>query len=511
MASLVASLLSLFKPFNVFCGVGAYAFWKIFHALYLSPLRNVPGSFWMRISKLPMFIADVRGTERDFMLRNYERYGSVFVMEPRKVAVCDPDDCAMILGSHAFAKDQKYANVDFIEPNVFLTRDPELNKQRRRQIGPVLSAKNLKKMEDTILDAGPRQLVAKWGQVADQGKICYYYDFMLMTFDIIGSLGFGHAQRSLTTGDRRIAHWVKRSFMLLFLQAIAPIAKSWPFKRVLAKSLYADANKLIELGSRAIEQRRELLLKEADANNKPADILQAFIDAEDPESRIQMTKSQVVTETIIGLLAGSDTSSNTLAWTVHLLLMHPQHLERATKEVRAVFARDHTITYEEAQESLPFLEACMFESLRLRPVTSNLPRCIPRGGVVLQGHFIPDGHSCSVSIVAANMSSRVWAHPYKYLPERFLNNNIRKKRVLTFSTGVRVCPGRHLALMEILTTLANILNAFDLKLPEDSLFGPERVDKQTGLPVLMPYSYAITCAPRFPDRDCNVVISKRKD
>ncbi|KAJ2374623.1 hypothetical protein IW150_002998, partial [Coemansia sp. RSA 2607] len=129
-------LWGLVRPLNLCCGLSAYFAWKVFYALYLSPLRNVPGSFWTRISYLPMLYHDIRGTEPEFMNYHANKYGSVFVMEPKKIAVCDPEDCLVVLGSHSFLKDHHYSNVEFIEPNMFLTRDPELNKQRRRQVGP---------------------------------------------------------------------------------------------------------------------------------------------------------------------------------------------------------------------------------------------------------------------------------------------------------------------------------------------------------------------------------------
>ncbi|KAJ2689230.1 hypothetical protein GGH99_002868 [Coemansia sp. RSA 1285] len=461
----------------------------------------------------------MRGVGREFMLRHYERYGTVFVLEPKKIAVCDPDDCATVLGTHAFLKDEKYGNVDFIEPNVFLTRDPTLNKQRRRQIGPALSTSNLLKMEDVVLAAGPKQLLAKWDtQLAksDNGKtvICYHYDFVLLTFDIIGTLGFGQSHRSLTSGDRQITHWVKQSFNLLFVQFIFPkLAKSWLFKNVIAKTLHRDVDGFIKFSSRAIEQRKALLAEKAAVNSeKPNDILQSFIDAQDSESQLHMTSSQVVTETIISMLAGSDTSSNTLSFTIHLLLMHPQYLKQATEEARSVFERSHVITYTEALKSLPFLEACMYESMRLLPVSTNLPRCMPRGGTVIQGHFIPEDHTCSVSTLCSNVNEGVWgSQPLAYNPQRFIQDPALKKRIMTFSMGVRGCPGRNLAVIEILTTLANIVNAYDLEIPEDSLFTPDRVDKQTGLPVLIPAASGVTYVPRFPDRDCNVVVSRRTD
>ncbi|KAJ2658893.1 hypothetical protein IWW48_003793 [Coemansia sp. RSA 1200] len=395
----------------------------------------------------------MRGVGREFMLRHYKRYGSVFVLEPKKIAICDPDDCATVLGSHAFLKDKKYGNVDFIEPNVFLTRDPTLNKQRRRQIGPALSTNNLLKMEDVVLAAGAKQLLAKWDKQlaeSDNGKavICYHYDFVLLTFDIIGTLGFGQSHRSLTSGDRQITHWVKQSFNLLFVQFIFPkLAKSWLFKNVIGKTLHSDVDNFIRFSSRAIEKRKTLLAaKTADNGEKPNDILQSFIDAQDSESQLSMTPSQVVTETIISMLAGSDTSSNTLSFTIHLLLMHPQHLRQAIEEARSAFERTHVITYTEALKSLPFLEACMYESMRLLPVSTNLPRCMPRGGTVIQGHFIPEDHTCSVSTLCSNVDESLWGNqPLAYNPQRFIQNPALKKRIMTFSMGVRGCPGRNLA------------------------------------------------------------------
>ncbi|KAJ1725361.1 hypothetical protein LPJ61_005652, partial [Coemansia biformis] len=182
-------LVEALRPVHVCASVGVYVTWKVVHALYLSPLRNVPGPFLSRISWLPMRLNEVFGTEPEMMVQHCEKYGSIFVMEPNKVAVCDPHDCMMILGTHAFRKDYFYERVDFMEPNIFLTTDPELNRHRRRQIGPALNLRSLLHMEPTILAAGAGQLVAKWGQaITDAGaegkaRICYFDDLLLMAFD----------------------------------------------------------------------------------------------------------------------------------------------------------------------------------------------------------------------------------------------------------------------------------------------------------------------------------------
>ncbi|KAJ2764895.1 hypothetical protein IWQ57_004996, partial [Coemansia nantahalensis] len=211
--------------------LAAYMAWKVVYELFFSPLRRVPSSFWSRISKLPLRYHKVRGTEPEFMLNNYAKYGNIFLIEPGRISACDPADCRTILGSHDFTKDSFYDKVDFMEPNILLTRDPKLGALRHQQIGPALSPAGLRPMESAILDAGPRQLLAKWDLAiaaagADgQARICYYYDFVLMAFDVIGSLGFGQVHRSLTTGDRKVVTWVRQTFKLLFLQMVAPIVK----------------------------------------------------------------------------------------------------------------------------------------------------------------------------------------------------------------------------------------------------------------------------------------------
>ncbi|KAI8318140.1 cytochrome P450 [Martensiomyces pterosporus] len=444
----------------------AHIAWRTIYALYFLPLRNIPGQFFSRIS-------------------NYEKYGNMSIVTNKMVAVCDPNDCRLILATHAFRKDMLYAHVDFIEPNMLLTGDPGLNKQRRRQVGPALSLASLRKMEPTILAAGIQQLLDKWDSAIEQSstgkaKVCYEKDFVMMTFDVIGSLGFGRTQRLLTAGDLTVVRWKTNSLMLV--QVVAGELKWLPFSYLLTKSLRKDVEEFIAFANQSIEERKQLV---AEGAAKPSDILQAYIDAEDPESRTRMTPSQVTAEVIMTLRAGAGTTSDTLTWTIHLLMLHPQHYKRSVDEVRSNFDKDHLITFDEVKERLPFLEACVYESMRTRPVSSFLPRIVPPGGVTLQGHFIPEGYTCIPLISAANMNMDAWDEPHTFNPER------------------------NLAWVEMLTTLANLFNAYDFALPEDALFTQDNLDKY-GQPVIMPQKMIFTNGPRFPERDCQVVISKRQ-
>ncbi|KAJ2500231.1 hypothetical protein GGH96_002924 [Coemansia sp. RSA 1972] len=254
-----------------------------------------------------------------------------------------------------------------------------------------------------------------------------------------------------------------------------------------------------------VEQRKRDV---SESGVKRNDILQAFIDAEDPQTKTRMTANQIVSETAINMWAGTETTANTLTWTMHMLLLHPHYMERAQQEVREQFAPSCVIEYEDARAQLPFLEHTCFEALRLHAPVNNLSRMVTQGGVVLRGHYIPDHCSVSVSIHACNTNAETWERPMVFDPERFIKCPEQKRMLLTFSAGVRTCPGRHLALWEIFTTLANVLNNYKLELPGDAVFTPKRTNGDG--PVAMPYYHAITCSPKYPDRDCIVMVSKRE-
>ena len=117
-----------------------------------------------------------------------------------------------------------------------------------------------------------------------------------------------------------------------------------------------------------------------------------------------------------------------------------------------------------------------------------------------------------ISIYPCHRNPNIWETPNKFVPERFFTKGTTdideelKKQVIPFSAGVRVCPGRNLAQLEILITLANLLRDYDFELPSDSLFGPDVIDPSTGEPKMMPIVLEVALVPQYPDRDCMIRI-----
>ncbi|KAJ1904096.1 hypothetical protein LPJ81_002697 [Coemansia sp. IMI 209127] len=485
---------------------------RMIYLLYFAPLSKIPGSWINKLTLLQIKFNAVLGRLGDKCEDDYYKYGDIYVTGPNAVTICDPADCRTVLGTHRFAKSEMYKLIVLIDDTMFTTRSAELTHVRRRQVGPAFTHGYVTAMEPTILECGIHSMRRKWDGMIDssasnEAVVPYSQHFSLVSFDIIGALGYGQRFNSLKENSGKIVDWVNNYNKLAQICFAFPKASSFPFN-LITRSLVKGKDDLRTFGDNATELRREKLKSGALAE-KPKDLLQALIDAEDPESRVRMTQKQITAQNIEFLIGGIDTTSFSMSWTLHYLLLYPEVYRCAVREVRSKFSRSHTITYSEGKSQLPFIDACIYESMRIRAVSGViLPRIVPKGGATFQGHFLPAGTQICVNVAGANHHKETWGNPRRFMPERFLGEGEKRKQdVITFSSGVRICPGRNLAKYEMITILANLLKDYDLSLPHDALFQPDRVDND-GYPVVMPRINSVTVKPKYPECDCLVVIKR---
>ncbi|KAJ2086511.1 hypothetical protein IW138_005631 [Coemansia sp. RSA 986] len=497
--------------------VAAIAFYiagRIIYLLNFAPLSKIPGS---RIDKLTMLKVKFNafcGWLGDTCEDEYYEYGDIYVVGPKGVVISNPSDCKTVLSTHRFMKSDMYKCCVLTADTMFTTQSAELAHVRRRQIGPAFTHGYLNGMEPTILECGIQSIKQKWDALIDgsgtgEATMPYVLHFSLATFDIISALGYGQRFNALKDNSSKIVEWVDNHNRLALLSVVFTNTNWFPVN-LLTRSLVKSKNDFVEFSDDAANKRREML--RYGKMEKPKDILQAMIDAEDPDSRVRMTQKQITAENIGLLIAGTDTTSVTMSWTLHYLLLYPEVYRRAVREVRSKFPREHTITYAQGKAELPYIDACIYESMRIRPVSGVfLPRIVPEGGATFQGHFLPAGTEIAVNVAGANHHKETWEEPRKFMPERFLGEGEKRKHnVITFSSGVRICPGRNLALYEMMTILANLLKDYDFSLPANALFRPDKVDKD-GYPVVMPRTHSLTVMPKYPERDCLVVARHASD
>ncbi|PIA17156.1 cytochrome P450 [Coemansia reversa NRRL 1564] len=495
--------------------------WFVVHTVrkaIFTSLWNVPGPLLCAFTNFPLYYYTYCGKYHEFTLALHKKYGDVVRVGVNQISLANVDELRRVMSTHNFPKGKSYERGLFWAPSTFSTTDPELNKLRRRQTGVVYSMPAMRAFEDAVIENGALSLIEAWDnniaesrEKSDQALVNYFYDFHGIAFDIIGALGFGCNFNIVRGGDWTIIDKIHKLTNLISIKSISPaIARlKWLFK-----DLYSALDYMMSLADNAQIQRRK---DNKSGCQKPhVDILQKLIEAHDPSTGEKLSDTCMIAEILLLLVAGTDTSSNTLSYTLIHLLNHPNILERLQREIRQEFPDISTpIRFAEAREKLPYLTAVFLESMRVNSaVAGYLPRRVPDEGTVLLNKYqIPGGSEIILSLAACHHDKNVWERAEYFDPERFMDNKqgeIRAKNVLVFGHGVRMCLGRNLAWMELYTIMANILRKYKIELPSNSPYGPHRLSNNldaVGEPENIPSKVFITSTPIDPRRNCRILIS----
>jgi cytochrome P450 len=183
------------------------------------------------------------------------------------------------------------------------------------------------------------------------------------------------------------------------------------------------------------------------------DLLSLLLAAE--EGGVRMDDRQVRDEAVTLFLAGHETTANALTWTWWLLSQNPDAEERLRVELETVLSGRSPRPADLAR--LPYVEAVVSESIRLRPPAWLIGRqaVAPHE---LAGHLVEPGDVVLVSPWLLHHDERWWPNAAAFRPERWLTEDPARPRhaYIPFGGGSRMCIGEGFAWMEARLALAAI-------------------------------------------------------
>ncbi|KAJ2637609.1 hypothetical protein GGF40_002240 [Coemansia sp. RSA 1286] len=491
----------------------AYIVLYLGYHLLLTPFSKIPGPRHSKISTFGYYLDVFYGTIGKASKDNYYKYGDIYTLGPNAVAISNPADCRRVLGSTDFTKHPAYAGLAIEETIMISTLSEEDAHARHKRVGLVFSHTNLAKVECILIDHGVKSLFKKWDSAISQAVdkkaavVNYAWDFMAMSFDVACGHVYGQQFDMLNGNQMQVVEWMAS------YRSLSTLSTSFGGKNsLLVKWLAADAIKgkaeFFAFTSKLTTKRRKKQLAEKAPERGTADVLDSVLMADNQNSGFKLSANQATAEVTAFLVANSGSTSETMCWTLHHMLLNPITYHKAVLQARSAFSHSHTITYRECKAHLPYIEACIYESMRIHAISgSAVPRVVPKQGITIQGHFLPQGTTVAVNIAGANHHQETWTNPRAFLPERFVDNPAAKQNVFAFSHGARSCPGRNLALRQMIVVFANMLKNYDFELPEDALFKPGILDKH-GYPQVMPSVQSIMIGPKYPERDCRIIVRK---
>ncbi|KAI1884890.1 hypothetical protein AGOR_G00214530 [Albula goreensis] len=170
------------------------------------------------------------------------------------------------------------------------------------------------------------------------------------------------------------------------------------------------------------------------------------------------------------LLAGVDTTSNTLMWTLYLLSREPEVQDRLYREVSSCVSGDRLITAQDISH-MPFLKAVIKETLRLYPVVPVNARHMTEHDVSIGGYFFPKNTQFTFCHYSIGQDENTFPDPSKFKPERWLRDGRERPNPfgsIPFGFGVRGCVGRRIAELEMHLLLSRIIKLYQIK-PDPSI------------------------------------------
>ena len=180
------------------------------------------------------------------------------------------------------------------------------------------------------------------------------------------------------------------------------------------------------------------------------DVLSLLLAARDEDGR-PLSDEELRDELMALVLAGHETTANSLAWMHERLLRTPEAYDGLREAVRSG----------DTARSDEFVEATIHEGMRARPVIPMIVRMVKRPWRFGE-YVVPADSATSVSILGLHHRSDIYPEPNRFRPERFLARKPGTYTWLPFGGGIRRCLGASLAMAEQRVVLEAIARRTDL-------------------------------------------------
>ncbi|KAE9590386.1 putative 11-oxo-beta-amyrin 30-oxidase [Lupinus albus] len=334
----------------------------------------------------------------------------------------------------------------------------------RKIINPAFHIEKLKDMVPAFFQSC-HDMISKWEEMLSSEGTCEIDVFPFlenMTRDAISRTAFGSSYEEGT----KVFELLKMMGYLLMNRHISWFQPTSTKTRKM-KEIERDINTSVE----AIIKKRESAMKNGEAPNK--DLLDILLKSNHNEKN-GMTNQEVIEECRMFHLAGYETTSVLLVWTMILLAKFPEWQERAREEVLQVFGTQNPNF--EGLNHLKIVSMILYEVLRLYPPTIYFNRVVKKD-VKLGNLTVSKGMKVSIPILLIHHDHDLWGDDAKeFKPERFSEGIAKATKgqvsFFPFGWGPRICIGQNFTLLEAKVMLSLLLRNFSFQLSPTYLHDP---------------------------------------
>ena len=333
-----------------------------------------------------------------------------------------------------------------------------------------LDASHLREFLPTLTKVTER-LRNRWNRAADSNAtVDLQQDLMRYTVDVTTNLAFGYDMNTLESDGGEIQQHLERILPMINRRINAPVAYWRHFKLPDDRALDRSMAAIRATVTGFVRQARARLEADPCLVAQPTNLLEAMLAARDEEGAA-FTDEEVYGNVITMLLAGEDTTANTLAWMMHFLMEHPDAHARIVAETERVVGPSGTLNRLEDVTKLVWIDAVASEAMRLKPVAPII-FLEALDDVEVGDVALPKGTAMFLLTMHAGLQDEHFAGADEFRPQRWIDAAAASAAAsapaapaapavahnanafLPFGAGPRFCPGRQLAMVKIKTVMA---------------------------------------------------------
>lgn len=249
------------------------------------------------------------------------------------------------------------------------------------------------------------------------------------------------------------------------LHCLSAFAKSFPYYRYFPTLMWRKFQRAMDDYTAHITGhiRKAASSWESSDRSNPCTILSRLLQED------KLNFAEIVTFTRDIILGGIETVALVVTACLQHLARHPDAQVKARTEVAAVFAEDVPDFQPDHVDRLPYLNACVKESMRLTPSVPGIVRKLNHD-TILSGYLIPAKTTIYLQTMVASQLDNHFSKPEEFQPERWLLNEERAddwvhqaSASLPFGAGKRPCLGRRIAEFEIFIILSKVLLKYSIE------------------------------------------------
>ncbi|MDB6053674.1 MAG: putative Cytochrome [Verrucomicrobiales bacterium] len=341
-------------------------------------------------------------------------------------------------------------------------------KRQRRLTAHALDAIHLREFFPILLRVTER-LRKRWMMHADSGAtVDIQQDLMRYTVDVTTNLAFGYDMNTLEKEGDVIQDHLQKIFPMINRRINSPFPY-WRYLKLPADHALDAALKAIQQAIASfVSQGRVRLAANPDLLTHPTNLLEVMLSARDENGGV-FSDVDIHGNVMTLLLAGEDTTANTLAWTANYMVNQPEIQTGVQTEVSSLVSPTGMLHSIQNADKMEYSEAVANETLRLKPVAPIL-FLEPMQDVTLSGVTVEKGTSIFLLTMHGGLQDSNFQEASQFNPGRWLQPtttsgcpfNHTPKAFLPFGGGPRFCPGRQLAMVEMKMVMAMLCSQFEI-------------------------------------------------